>query len=197
MSTRIEVRPLTRSDWPAIEALFGERGACGGCWCMAWRRPGREWENHRGSSNRRALRKLVSSGEATGTIALHGGEAIGWCSAGPRGVFLSLETKRSLKTDWDERTWSVTCFFLHKEWRGQGVATKLLRAAVDLARSSGAKRIEGYPAPLTKGFNGRLPATFAWTGLPRLFERCGFVVLPDPPGKRPIYTRKLRAAKSR
>jgi len=192
---RHSVRPLTKGDWSALEELFGERGACGGCWCMAWRRPGREWEAHRGASNRNELRGLVESGRATGTLAFSGTAAVGWCSVGPRAVFRSLETKRSLRTDADASTWSVTCFYLRREWRGKGVATRLLRAAVDLARERGARRIEGYPVVPSSGFGGRLPATFAWTGLPRMFERCGFRAHPHPPGKRPIYVRALRAAK--
>ena len=33
----LRVRPLTPKLWPALEDLFGERGACNGCWCMYWR----------------------------------------------------------------------------------------------------------------------------------------------------------------
>jgi hypothetical protein len=31
------IRPLTRDLWPALEDLFGDNGAVGGCWCMYWR----------------------------------------------------------------------------------------------------------------------------------------------------------------
>jgi hypothetical protein len=30
---KITIRPLTPDLWPAIEDLFGENGAVGGCWC--------------------------------------------------------------------------------------------------------------------------------------------------------------------
>jgi hypothetical protein len=29
--------PLTPDRWPALEDLFGARGAVNGCWCMYWR----------------------------------------------------------------------------------------------------------------------------------------------------------------
>ncbi len=159
---------------------------------MAWRRPSREWEEHKGASNKRAFRRLVTSGEATGVLAFAGDEPVGWCSVGPRAVYRSLETKRSLKVDWDEHTWSITCFFIRKEHRGQGVGTRLLAGAVDLARAHGAKRVQGYPVVPTKGFGGKLPGAFAWTGLPSMFERCRFEPLADAPGKRPIFERRLR-----
>jgi GNAT superfamily N-acetyltransferase len=191
---RISVRPLQRDDWPAIEALFGARGACGGCWCLAWRLPHTQWQAQKGAANKRAFARLVTSGEATGCLAFAGGEPVGWCSVGPRAEFRALENKRSLRTDWDERTWSVTCFFIRKDFRARGVSSRLLEAAVRLARERGATRVEGYPVVPSPGFGGRkMPAAFAWTGLPQTFERAGFRRLDHAPGARPIYVRRLRA----
>ena len=31
----IEIQPAI---WADFEALMGEKGGCGGCWCMLWRR---------------------------------------------------------------------------------------------------------------------------------------------------------------
>jgi GNAT superfamily N-acetyltransferase len=186
----VRVRPLERSDWPLVEALFGERGACAGCWCMAWRLTRKPWEEGRGAKNRRAFKRLVESGRASGVLAVSGGRAVAWCSAGPRADFAALETKRSLATDWDARTWSVTCFFVDKAWRRRGLGERMLRAAAALARKRGATRIEGYPAALPKD-GGDLPAAFAWTGLPQVFERAAFTPLAKTPGKRPIYVQRL------
>jgi len=193
-ASAVTVRALAPDDWPLLEALFGARGACGGCWCMAWRLGRAEWEAGRGEPNRKALRGLVTRGRALGALALAGDRAVGWCSVGPRADFAALETKRSLATDWDARTWSVTCFFVEREWRKRGLGKRLLTTAVALARAGGATRVEGYPAPLPKA-GGDLPAAFAWTGLPQVFERAGFARLARVPGKRPIYVRALRAAR--
>ncbi len=188
----VVVRALGADDWPAVVELFGERGACGGCWCMAWRLPTKEWEARKGAGNKRAFKRLVRSGQATGVLAFVDGEPVGWCSVGPRADFRGLETKRSLATDWDQATWSVTCFFLRKDWRGKEVGTKLLERAVKLARECGARRVEGYPVVPTKGFGHKMPGAFAWTGLPQMFERKGFRKLAKTPGKRPIYVKRLR-----
>lgn len=192
----VTVRALEPADWPVLERLFGARGACGGCWCMAWRLVHKEWEARRGEPNRRAMRALVQRGEASGVLALAGDEPLGWCSVGPRADFTGLERKWSLATDWDERTWSVTCFFVRREHRGEGLGRRLLAEAVRIARDHGASRIEGYPVA-NRGADGRpLPGSFIWTGVPSLFEACGFRALPNPPGKRPIYVRRLRAKKA-
>jgi len=192
----VEVRALEPGDWDALAALFGPRGACAGCWCMAWRVPQKQWEAQRGAGNRRTFRGLVKRGRATGVLAFSDGEAVAWCSVGPRADFAALATKRSLATDWDEHTWSVTCFFVHRDWRERGLGARLLKVAVELARSRGATRVEGYPAPTPRD-GSALPAAFAWTGLARVFERSGFEPLAATPGKRPIYVRRLRAAPRR
>jgi GNAT superfamily N-acetyltransferase len=190
------VRALVPSDWARLEELFGARGACGGCWCMAWRLGRADWEAGRGEPNRRALKRLVERGRATGVLALAGERAVGWCSVGPRAEFVALESKRSLATDWDERTWSVTCFFVAKEWRKRGLGKRMLAKALALAREHGATRVEGYPAVPPKD-GGDLPGAFAWTGLPQVFEACGFERLPKTSGKRPIYVRALRRSRSK
>lgn len=195
-SAKVRVRPVRASDWELVEELFGERGACGGCWCMAWRLSRKRWEAGRGPSNRRALKRLVETGAPPGVLALAGGRAVGWCSAGPRADFVALETKRSLATDGDEHTWSVTCFFVAKDWRRHGLGRRLLDGAVRLARAHGASRLEGYPAAPPRA-GGDLPAAFAWTGLPSVFEQCGFTRRGDAPGKRPFYVRSFRRRKSR
>lgn len=33
----ITFEPLTRKNWLLFTGLFGERGACGNCWCMYYR----------------------------------------------------------------------------------------------------------------------------------------------------------------
>ena len=65
----LRLRPLTAKDWPVIEALFGERGACAGCWCMWWHLPhgGKLWKEMRGPRNKTAFKKRVLGGEVGAT----------------------------------------------------------------------------------------------------------------------------------
>lgn len=186
-SSPLDVRAVTPRDWPLLERLFGSNGACGGCWCMHWRvRGAKAWKKSQGAGNRRAFRKLVESGEARGCIALADGEPVGWCSLGPKASFAKLSASRVLDTGAPEGTWSVVCFFIPATWRGHGVATKLLDGAVRQARKLGAKRLEGYPVAVQVG--ERYPSTFAFVGVPALFEGAGFRRLAEKSGPRPIYS---------
>jgi len=67
--TRIEIHPLTSDRWEDLATLFGERGACGGCWCMWWRLARSAFEKGKGAGNRRSLRRIVSTGGVPGLIA--------------------------------------------------------------------------------------------------------------------------------
>jgi predicted GNAT family acetyltransferase len=166
----ITVRPLGTDDWPLIERLFGANGACGGCWCMVWRLPkgGALWTESKGEPNRKAFKRLVVSGRASGVLAFRGETAVGWCSAAPKEDFAYFGRTRALDIDSPPKTWSVTCFFVPSRARGQGVAGALLRGAIELARKGGAAALEGYPVrPPASG--EKTAAAFAWTGVPALF----------------------------
>jgi GNAT superfamily N-acetyltransferase len=166
-------RELTAEDWKLVTGLFGANGACGGCWCMWWRREkGDDWDALKGARNRRRFKRLVDRGEARGILALDGSTPVGWCAFGPRLDFPALARARTLKCDDAERVWSITCLFVLRGFRRKGVATGLAAAAVDAMRRHGAEVIEAYPVKPAKG--RAMPDAFAWTGLPSTFRRLGF-----------------------
>ena len=134
-NSKLEFHPLTPERWRDFESLFGERGACGGCWCM-WPRLARsQYETQKGARNKRAMKKLVDGGRAPGIIAYQAGQPIGWCSVAPREEFLRLDRSRILKPVDEQPVWSVVCFFVAKEHRGGGLSAKLLRPRLTLCVS--------------------------------------------------------------
>src|SRR6185312_1623503 len=94
--TGISVRLVTPRDRGIIETLFGARGACAGCWCMHWRleRGGQLWRAMQGEPNKREFFKLLAKDRIRAVIAEAAGEAVGWCSFGPRSDFPKLERSR-------------------------------------------------------------------------------------------------------
>lgn len=181
---RLEVKPLTPSSWSDLEQLFGPKGACAGCWCMFWRlEEGERFDDVKGAKAKRRFRALVEAGKALGALAYADGVPVGWVAYGPRRDFAKLDRAPSLPCDNADAVWSVPCFFIKAGFRGQGVATALLRHAVDAADPQRAKVLEGYPVKVASG--ARSPAAFAYTGTVRLFEKQGFsVVQPRATGKQ-------------
>jgi hypothetical protein len=77
MTGKVTFKPLTPDRGNDFVTLFGENGACGGCWCMAWRWPHKVFLQKKGAGAKRAFKKIVESGKPPGILAYSGGEAIG------------------------------------------------------------------------------------------------------------------------
>src|SRR5437868_1291419 len=163
----LAIRPLTSERWPDVEKLFGERGACGGCWCMTWRRTRADFEKGKGAGNKRAFRKLVGSDARPGVLAYDGDEPVGWCAVAPRADYVALARSRVLAPVDDKPVWSITCLFVAKPYRRRGVSACLIAAAARMARDRGATIVEGYPV---EPYTDKMPAPFAWTGIVAAFE---------------------------
>lgn len=184
----LEFQPMTAERWSDFEALFGKRGAYGGCWCMWWRCSRREFEQQQGEGNRLAMKALIDAGVVPGILAYHAGQAVGWCSVAPREQFGALERSRVLKRLDDRPVWSLVCLFVHKDFRARGVAQALIRGAVDYARSQGATLVEAYP---TLPRTDRLPPVSSFMGVPALYEQAGFVECARPSKSRAIMRYEL------
>ncbi len=183
------IRPATPSRWKDIVALFGERGACGGCWCMVWRLPHRDWVAGKGTRNRKALQRIVRDGGRPGVIAYSDGIPVGWCAVAPRADYVALGRSRVLAPIDDEPVWSISCLFVLKAFRRRGLSAVLLGAAVDLAAARGARVVEGYPVEPTME---RTPDPFLWTGVPSAYRRAGFREAARRSRTRPIMRRAVR-----
>ena len=184
---KFSFHPLTPGRWRDLERLFGLRGACAGCWCMWWRLSRPEWNRGKGEANRKAFRKLVRSGAEPGVLAYADGEPAGWCAVAPREQYPLLGRSRILKPVDDQPVWSVTCFYIARAFRHQGLSTALLKAAVDFGRARGAKIVEGYPHDTQKA----TADVFVYTGLASAFRKAGFKEVARGSRTRPIMRRSF------
>lgn len=156
---------------------------------MLWCLKRSQFEKQKGTGNKRALKKIVTSGKVPGLLAYAGREPIGWIALAPRETYSALERSRILQPVDDQPVWSVTCFFVAKPYRRQGVSVELLRAATRYAKRRKVRIVEGYPVePKKKNY----PDVFACTGLPSAFRKAGFREVLRRSPTRPImrYTAK-------
>ena len=182
-------QPLTYERWKDVETLFGEKGACAGCWCMYWRQTSKEFNQKKGEGNRVALKRLVKGKTQTGIIAYDNKTPVGWVAFAPREEYKRLETSRVLKVVDDKPVWSVVCFFINKNYRRKGLTVELLKEAGKHAKKNGARIIEGYPVdPKTKDY----APVFAYTGLASAFKKAGFTEVTRRSETRPIMRKILK-----
>lgn len=167
-------QPVTNARRADFLALFEGRGGPKHCWCMVWRPLDGKRGDFGPTDRRAAMLETIDAGTPVGILAYDGNEPVGWCSIAPR------ETYRKLGGPDDAEEvgpiWSLVCFFLRRDHRGQGIGRELLAAAIDYARREGARMIEAYPvAPDAPSYR--------FMGFVPLFKQAGFTEL-GPVGKR-------------
>ncbi len=190
MADPFTYHPVTPERWPDLERLFSGSPREGSatpsqCWCMEWRRPRTEWEAGLGEGNRRAMEQHIASGNVPGLLAYAGDEPVAWCSISPRADLPSLEARGSFRYFANPAVWSVVCFYVREDYRGQGLVERLLRAAVRYAGQHGAKIVEGYPVdPTTMERSAQEQSLFM--GFASSFEKAGFREYARGAGGRPV-----------
>jgi GNAT superfamily N-acetyltransferase len=181
---QITFEPLTTLNWGKFIQLFGERGACGSCWCMwyrLWKKDFQEGKSDDGNKN--AMKELVWAGKPTGIIAFYEDLPIAWCAFAPREDFLKLEKSRVHKRIDNQQVWSIPCFFVDQKFRKIGVSIQLLKGVIEYAKENKIEIIEAYPTiPTTE----KLPDTFVWIGLYKSFEQAGFQIVDQTSKNRPM-----------
>ena len=184
----ITVLPATAERWTDFEAIMGERGGYGGCWCMLWRLQRPAFDAGCGASNRSAMKAIFEAGELPGLLAYDAGTAVAWCSVAPRAAFPRLERSRVLKAVDDQPVWSISCFLILKSHRKRGLTKALILGACDLVRERGGRILEAYPIePKRRPY----PPVFAWTGFAAPFLELGFREVLRRSATRPILRKDL------
>jgi GNAT superfamily N-acetyltransferase len=179
----ISFKELTLATWKDFEQLFGERGACGGCWCMYWRLRNKEFEAQKGSYNKKAMKELAKASAQIGIIMYLDLEPIGWCSVAPRENFIRLENSKILKPVDDKKVWSIVCCFIDKKYRRKGYSVEMLKGVISCAKERGVEILEAYPHEPKKK---NMPPVFAWTGISSAFLSAGFEEVIRRSETRPI-----------
>ena len=189
---KLTVAPLTPDRWPDLEAVFKAKGCsvARGCWCMAYRLSGSRETfppgMTRAQANRASLKALVDAGSPPGLIGYRGKVPVGWVSIGPREGYARLTRSPVMKPVDDQPVWSVICFVVPSQYRGQGIARALLDGAIAYARKQGATLVEAYPVDKP----GRSNDDQMWFGAKSMYDSAGFEEVARRKPQRPIVRLK-------
>ena len=180
----LEVHPLVEARWPDLEALFGPQGAFMGCWCAYWRLRHKTFAETSAKEHRAVLHDRACSDRPPGLLGYRDGEPVAWISVEPREAFDAFAHARVYVPVDDVPVWTVTCFYLREDVRGEGLTTRLLRAAKAHVRERGGTAVEGYPErPDALADEG----TPGYMGLEPAFESAGFERVGELSNGRPVY----------
>jgi GNAT superfamily N-acetyltransferase len=188
--TKYAIKPLDDATWNAFARLAEKHnGVWGGCWCI-WFHP--RWpDKEKGPAGNRAYKeRLVREGRSHAALVFDGAKAAAWCEYGSPEELPNIYHLKEYNAGLVEAPhYRITCFFVDRDYRREGVASVALRGALDLIAEAGGGVVEAHPED-TQG--KRTSASFLYNGTRRLFERANFTY-DRPKGKKNCVMRKIVA----
>ena len=184
----VEIRPLSpelRDDYLAYfdRDAFSDNPAWAACYCLAYclaARPGEVFDNRPSALNRAERAGMIDRGDASGVLAYADGRVVGWCHAAPRMSLKLLDSTPEFAAADPERTGSIVCYVIAPQYRGQGLARRLLDGACDMMRDRGIRWLEAYPptnaTTAASSYHGRLSMYLA-AGFEHLRDAGRFAVV--------------------
>jgi GNAT superfamily N-acetyltransferase len=149
----VEIREVTPELLPAYQHFFDDVAfrdfpAWQSCYCMETHRTQseEEWAGRTAADNRRDMSDSIQQGRVTGLLAFAGDRPVGWCNYGVTTHLAGVMSRFKLEAADQEGIGSVACFVIAAPYRGHGVASKLLDAAIDRMRARGVRAVEAYPS---------------------------------------------------
>lgn len=169
--TALRVAELDGTTWPAYAALIERHhGIWSGCWCTWFH--GDEGKDGTEAGNRALKERLVRTGGAHAALVLDGDTCIGWCQYGsPAELPNQKSAKEYRKSLVALPDWRITCFFVDRTRRHQGVANRALAGALAQISARGGGRVEAYPEAVT---GRKTSGSFLFNGTVEMFEKAGF-----------------------
>jgi GNAT superfamily N-acetyltransferase len=177
---RIVFREVTAETWSDFERLFECRGGPKACWCMVWRATPEEAKHSDGASRKIAITKRIADGTKVGLLGYLDEKPVAWCSVAPRSTHRRLVNDGSS----DEGVWSITCFFVIRRLRGQGITQRIIAAAIDYAKSKSASIVEAYPVDAES-------PSYRFMGFVPTFEAAGFQEVGRAGTRRHVFQMRV------
>lgn len=162
---RLAFKPVTKATLDDFVALFEGSGGPSYCWCM-WTRITRDEakQGREGKARKPFMLARIEERVTVGLLAYEAGVPIAWVSVAPRETFTHVDGPEARE---GEKIWSITCMYLKRSHRKQGIGHQLIDAAIRFARRRKADILEAYAvAPDSPSYRnmGFVPA----------YEKAGF-----------------------
>jgi GNAT superfamily N-acetyltransferase len=164
------VLSLDASTWNLFaELVERNNGIYGGCWCIGYHPEC----GQKGISYRAVKEQRVKSGRAHHALVVdEDGAAQGWCQWGDTEELSNLKHRREYDKDPPPLPdWRITCIFVDKKHRGQGIARMALEGALTQIADQGGGLVEAISeVTAARQAQGR----FLFSGTVELLEEYGF-----------------------
>ncbi|MBK8202601.1 MAG: GNAT family N-acetyltransferase [Bdellovibrionales bacterium] len=166
------IQQLSSANWNDFVSLMQTDAQCSECWCLNHREPA---GCATGMAAQEKMKQLTDKNKVGGLLAFSGTECVGWLSIDPMTEMVGHDCQSSAKPD----EWSIHCIFVKDGFRGQGISSELIRAAIEFARSKGARVASAFPIPAEN--RSRFPVNEAeFSGRFSTYSKMGFKPSGEP-----------------
>lgn len=193
----LRIVPANEASFDDLQAVFGERGGAATCQCQRNKLArGEAFHRMPVEERRERLRAQTDCGfpdaeHTSGLVGYAGEEPVGWCAVEPRPEYTGM-VRNSNRAAWvgrdedrtDPSVWAVTCVFVRAGHRGHHYSHELVAAAVEHARSRGARALEAYPIAPAPG--EKIMWEEIHPGTPSMYEAAGMAQVHVPSKRRRV-----------
>lgn len=187
--SEIRISEASSERFTDVEHALTGGGDGGSCWCQWWMRSNKDFDARTSAERRELLRSDLDAPVASALVAYIDDVPAGWVKVSARPDQPRLARTRAFQQSpepfEDRSVWAITCFVVRREFRGEGVSTALLAAAVDHARRHGARVIEAYPVDTSVK---KTSSNGLFHGSLSSFVAAGFAEVARPAPARPIVS---------
>lgn len=179
------IAPLGPKTWHAFADLAERHnGVWGGCWCT-WFHLHPDPPERRDLGNREFKRQLVEQGRTHAALVfddkLDGDVAVAWAQYGPVAELPNIHHRKEWEQGLVQRPdFRITCLFVDRRYRRQGMAAVAVRGALALIAAAGGGLVESYPHDLPPG--KKTSSSFLYNATRTMYEELGFAY-QRPKGK--------------
>ena len=191
-TARFLVRELGTKTWPEFARIMEKHnGVWGGCWCVAFHpKPGES--NQTAESNRAYKERLVRANQSQAALVYDRAEVVGWCQFGPPAE-LPARMGGFRKLGMNAPDWRITCFFVDRDRRREGVAEAALAGALGIIAAKGGGTVDGYPiATQGKPYS----SSFLFSGTESMFAQVGFRPIGSLGTRKTVMRKVVRRSPS-
>ncbi len=167
------VEPLGPPTWDAFADLAERHnGVWGGCWC-AFFHCYPDPPERRALGNREFKRQLVQQDRAHAALVFDGDVAVAWAEYGPVDELPNIHHRK----EWEQGVvvqpdYRITCLFVDRRYRRQGMAAVAVRGALGLIADAGGGLVESYPHDLPP--DKKTSSSFLYNATRTMYEQLGF-----------------------
>ena len=167
------IEPLGPRTWEAFADLAERHnGVWGGCWCT-WFHLYPDPPERRELGHREFKRQLVEQGRAHAALVFDGDVAVAWAQYGPVEELPNIHHRKEWEQGLVRRPdFRITCLFVDRRYRRNGMAAVAVRGALGLIASAGGGLVESYPHDLPVG--KKTSSSFLYNATRTMYEQLGF-----------------------